>query len=173
MLGGSLHDLDPDRARLGASHPGDRVDRDAPQAVRLQQHGAHKVAERRRVVSRSLRCDPEPLFARPVHDLDDVVEVLGDRDRGGPLVDGQVPGQAGLVPARVAGKDELSDEIRPHVPNPGRTNLGHLQHAFHRTASRSASWCRTERATRRVCANRPRGRFASLHATTFASSAGT
>ena len=48
--------------------------------------------------------------AREPHRLDHVVGAVGDHDRGRLLVDGQVPGQAGLVPAGVArGEDVTGD----------------------------------------------------------------
>ena len=52
-----------------------------------------------------------PCSARGPDDRNDVVGRLGQRDRRRPLVDGQVPGQAGFVPLRVVGVDEPAVEM--------------------------------------------------------------
>ena len=53
-----------------------------------------------RAVARALHRDPEAELARVFDCCDDVVDRLRQRDDGGALVDGEVPGAAGLVPAR-------------------------------------------------------------------------
>ena len=57
-------------------------------------------------VTGALDGDPEADGARVVDGRDDVVDGLGEGDRGGPLIDGEVPGAARLVVAGVPGKAE-------------------------------------------------------------------
>ena len=55
----------------------------------------------------ALRGDPQAVLAGEADDVHDVVRRGGQRDRGGMLVDGQVPGLAGVVPAGVAGHERV------------------------------------------------------------------
>ena len=55
------------------------------------------------VVAGALGGDAQAALAGELDDGDDVVGGRGDGDRGGALVDGEVPGLAGLVPVGVAG----------------------------------------------------------------------
>jgi hypothetical protein len=60
-------------------------------------------------------------------DRDDVVGRLGKRDGRGLLVDGEVPGLAGLVPADVGGEDDLvvaEPAWRPSRPERARSGVG-------------------------------------------------
>ena len=52
----------------------------------------------------------EIVVAGVLDDRDDVVDRLGEDDRRRPLVGGEVPGEARLVPAGVVGGDDLSVE---------------------------------------------------------------
>ena len=108
MLGRSFDDLDPDHAGLGARSAGVRVDRDAAHPVGLEQDRVREVAERLGVVAGALRCNAKPFGACERDDGRDVLGGLGDSDRGGPLVDREVPGQTGLVPVGVAGADDVA-----------------------------------------------------------------
>jgi len=54
-------------------------------------------------VTGALRGDPQAVAAGEADNLGDVLRAGGQRDRGGMLVHGQVPGLAGVVPASVAG----------------------------------------------------------------------
>ena len=69
---------------------------------------SREVAERAGVVAGALRRDAKPFGARERDDGRDVLGGLGHRDRGGPLVDAQVPGQTSLVPVRVARADDVA-----------------------------------------------------------------
>ena len=69
-------------------------------------------------VAGALHRDPEADGARMVDGRDDVVDGRGEGDRGGPLVDGEVPGAARLVVAGVPGKQRTSGEaaVRAALP---------------------------------------------------------
>src|SRR5581483_1244882 len=102
---------------LDAGAPLAGVDRDAAHAVGAQQDRACEAPfEVVRVVAGALRGDFEPALAGEVDDLGNVGGALRVGDRGGPLVDRQVPRQAGLVVAGVArGHDRAIDRRREHA----------------------------------------------------------
>ena len=110
LLGRRLHDLEPQDAGLDASGQVVRVDLHCAHAGRLQQDGVLERPERCGVVAGALRGDAKPALAGEVDRRDHVVGGLGVDDRGGPLVDGEVPRLAGLVPALVARRDDLAVE---------------------------------------------------------------
>jgi hypothetical protein len=59
-----------------------------------------------RAVARALHRDPETELARVFDCCDDVVDRRRQRDDSGALVDGEVPGAAGLVPTGLTREDE-------------------------------------------------------------------
>ena len=59
----------------------------------------------------ALDADPEAVVAGEADGAGDVGRVVGDRDGGRMLVDGQVPGEACLVPAGVPGSMEIAGEV--------------------------------------------------------------
>ncbi len=61
----------------------------------------------------SLRGDPKAMRARELDDLYDIVSGLDQSDRGRPLIDGEIPGLASLVPLRIARKHEPAGETVP------------------------------------------------------------
>ena len=113
MLGGRGGDVGPDRAGLDARPPGCRVDGDGAHAVGPQQDRAGQRAfEVVGVVAGALRRDAQPTLAGEVDDGRDVGGALRQRDGRRPLVDGEVPSLARLVPAGVAGGDDRSVDGR-------------------------------------------------------------
>ena len=102
---GRVHDVAPQRPARHASDASDGVDLDARHARHVDQQGALERGAAG-AVARSLDGDTQADSAGVVDGGDHVVDGLGERDRGGPLVDGEVPGAASVVPARLAGEDE-------------------------------------------------------------------
>ena len=99
-----------------------RVDLDAAHPLRLHEDGVGHRAERAGVVAGALRCHAVAVRPRVLDDRDDVVRRLGQHDEGGPLVDGKVPGSAGLVPVRIArrhhvARDPGAKSLDVHVPS--------------------------------------------------------
>ena len=98
VLAGRRGDVARERARPGAHDAA--VDRHVAQARSLQQHRALEVRQGLRPVAGGLRSHAQAGAQHGLH-------VLGARrlhDRGGALVDGEVPGPARLVPAGVVGQ---------------------------------------------------------------------
>ncbi len=72
--------------------------------MRLDEHGVLQGAEGAGVVTRALAGDAQPALAGVADDSHDVPGGPGEGDGGGPLVDGQVPGPAGVVEGGVGGE---------------------------------------------------------------------
>ena len=105
VLDRGVDDVDPDRARRDPRHAGARVDLDAGHAGGVDQEGAVEEVVAGAVAG-ALHGDPKADGARVVDGRDDVVDGLGERDRGGALVDCEVPGAARVVVAGVAREAE-------------------------------------------------------------------
>jgi hypothetical protein len=101
VLRGRVGDVAPQHARLDARPLRDGVDLDPAHSLGLEQHRMGERAERMRVVARALRRNAQAALTRPAHDSLDVFGRLGQCNRGGLLVDGEVPGEPRLVPIRV------------------------------------------------------------------------
>jgi hypothetical protein len=98
-------DVEPHHAGLGAEGAAVDVDVDAPHLVQLHEHGPVERAERSSVVTGALRRDAQPALAGEGDGGLDVRHRAGHDDGGGTLVDVEVPGVAGGVPAGVGGSD--------------------------------------------------------------------
>ena len=105
VLDCGVDDVDPDRPGGDARDARLDVDLDAGHPRRVDQQRAVE-GSAGGAVARALDRDAKPEGARVVDGRDDVVDGLRQRDHGGALVDGEVPGLAGGIPARVARKDE-------------------------------------------------------------------
>jgi hypothetical protein len=124
VLGRGLADLGPEHACLDACGAcDDGVDLDAPHARGLEEDRPLERPERRRVVTRALGGDAEPHAARKLDDRHHVLDGLGRCHGNGSLVDGEIPGPAHVVPARVAGEDELLRKCGRRVQAIGKSRL--------------------------------------------------
>ena len=112
VLRGRLDDLEPEDTRFDPRLLLLGVDLDAAHSRGLEQDRVAEVPERRRVVAGALGRHAEAVLAREPSRLNDVVDRLGVHDGRRPLVDGEVPGPARLVPARVDRGGDLAVEPR-------------------------------------------------------------
>ena len=169
VLDGGVDDVDPDRPRRDGRHPGARVDLDAGHPGGVDQKGAVEEVVPGAVAG-ALHGDPEADGARVVDGRDDVVDGLGEGDRGGPLVDGEVPGAARLVVAGVPGEAE---DVGGGCGACGASGVDELRHVLRLlSASMSAVSIPAARARRRCGSpNRARGSTAVLTCGQPASSA--
>ena len=103
---GGAGDVLPPGARLDAGAACVDVDLDAAQVAHVDQERPGERA-RRGTVTGALDGDLQVALARVGDGGDHVVHGGGQRDDRGALVDRQVPGLAGVVPAHVVGEDEL------------------------------------------------------------------
>lgn len=110
LLGGGLDDVGPDRAGLDAGAAAGCVDLDGAQTLGLDEDRVLKRVDRAGAVAGSLRGDPQAVDACELDHGDDIGGRLDQGDGERTLVDGKVPGAAGLVPARVAGDDQVAVE---------------------------------------------------------------
>ena len=55
--------------------------------------------------------DPQAALRGEPDDRDDVVDGLRERDRGGPLVDGEIPREASLVVAAIVREDDQAAQL--------------------------------------------------------------
>ena len=103
-LGGARRRRRPSRARRGRGRAAARgVDLDALERVGLQQDGVLEVAERAGVVAGALRGDPQAVRrARTRTTAATSSASSGERDQRGALVEDEVVGLAGGVPAGLA-----------------------------------------------------------------------
>ena len=102
-LGGGLGDLGPQRAGLAAGDPRLGVDLDAAQLVGLDEDRVGERVVGAGVVAGALGGHEQAALTGELDDGDDVGGRRRDGYGGGALVDGEVPGLAGLVPIGVAG----------------------------------------------------------------------
>ena len=110
LLGRRLDDVLPERSGLDAGAMGSGVDLHAAQTRRLHEDRVVQDRERRCSMPGSLRRDPKTMRARELDDRDDIFDGLDQRDRERPLIDGEVPCPACVVPLGVARKHELTGE---------------------------------------------------------------
>ena len=82
------------------------VDSDLLEPADVQQQRVLEVAERALVVAGRLRGDTQPHLAGVGDRRDDTLVVGGQRDRGRVLVEQEIEGGAGFIPAGVAGEQE-------------------------------------------------------------------
>ena len=123
------HHVARERAGVGAGGPGLGIDLDPGHPVRLHQDGAGEVGERAGGVAGPLRRHAEGVLAGEVDDRLDVGGVGGHRNRVGALVESQVPGLPGHVPAVTAGGGQRPAELLGE-----RFEVG-LRSCFHRVLS--------------------------------------
>jgi len=112
LLGGGVHDVEPDRARLDPGHPGLRVDPDAAHPPGPQQQRVRQRPERPGVVTGALGGDPQATLGRPADGGRHVGRRLREHHGGRPLVDGEVPGPPGLIEATVAREHHCAHQAR-------------------------------------------------------------
>ena len=93
-----------------AHAPGRRVDADLLQRADVQQQRVLEAPERTLVVGSGLRRDAEARIAGVGDRCDDVVGVGGEGNRRGMLVEQEVEGRPGFVPAGVVGEDDGAGE---------------------------------------------------------------
>ncbi len=112
VLGRRTDDLAPGDA---GADPGDalrRIDGDVAHALGLDQQAVAERAVGGGVVAGALDADPQARLAGERDGGLDVGGIGRDGDRGGMLVDGEVPGEASLVPAGVGGPEDVPGERR-------------------------------------------------------------
>ncbi len=102
VLAGRGRDVSGQRPGLDARHAPVGVDLDARHPRGLDQDRVVQGLVHRGGVAGALGRHAQPVLGREAHRVGHVVGSFGEHHRRGVLVDGQVPGQAGLVPAIVA-----------------------------------------------------------------------
>ena len=117
--GRGLDDRQPERAAADRGDLPDRVDVDVRHGRGADDHHVVEPAERAGVVSGALRCDPQPGRHRRLHELRGLDGVGGVGDGGGALVDGDVPGGAGVVEPGVSGQVDGAAAQTPQRLRPG------------------------------------------------------
>jgi hypothetical protein len=124
-LGGRCRQVDAQRTGLDAGAATLEVDLDVAHQARAEQDRLVDASAGGGIVARALRGDAQAVIAGEAHDGSDVVgrARLGDEDRA--LVNAEVPRQAGVVVAGVAGSVQIAGELRAKgVQRDGRTSGG-------------------------------------------------
>jgi hypothetical protein len=118
MARGRLDDVHPEDARLHPGDPARGIDPHTLHPVGPDQNRVLQRGERCRVVSGALRGDALALLAGEQHSGRDVAGGVREDHRRGTLIDGEVPGPAGLIVARVRRAHDLPFEVQGETARP-------------------------------------------------------
>ena len=110
---GGVDHVEPDDAGFGPRDSCGWIDAHAAHAVRLDQDRVLQRPQGRGSVARPLRRELEPVPPGEPDERDDVAGRLRQCDRPRALVDREVPRLPCVVPAGIAGEDELAVELFP------------------------------------------------------------